>query len=98
LGFFKAKYGRKKGVDYSHRFLSIKRFINGHFHRLFKEGLAYVDKKQNALMIDDSLFRVLLESFKPPVLPSLLPTSTLQDQQGVFTLEKVLKVIKISPY
>ena len=95
LGFFKAKYGSEKGADYSHRFLGIKRFINSNFQSLHQKGLVYLDKKQNALMIDDKVFRALLESFKPPVPPSLFPTSTLQDQQGVFILERVLEAIKL---
>ncbi len=48
-------------------------------------------------MIDDRLFKVMLNSFIPPIPPSIFPTSTLQEQHGVFVIEKVLKAVKSLP-
>ena len=93
IGFFRAKYGQSKATDYATRFLSIIWFINDNHDALIKEGLIQEDSS-GATLIRDELLQVILDSFSPPELPVIFPTTSLGDKYHILNFAKVLRVVK----
>jgi len=89
---FVAKYGKSKGTDYSMRFLSIMQFIEHYQKDLEQNGL--IENKADSMEVQSGLLLILLESFKPPQPPNLIPSSQLFNQEHQFNFKKVIKVLR----
>ncbi len=93
IGFFKRKYGRDKGIDYSIRFLNVMWFINDNREALKKKELIE-DKGSGPLLVDEEMVQVMLESYCVPEPPHIFPISPLCDRYGIFSLVRVLKALR----
>jgi hypothetical protein len=92
INLFIEKYGKARGRDYSMRFLSVMQFIDHYQKDLQRNGL--IEDNPGAMQVKGELLQFLLESFRPPQPPGIMPSSPLLNQDHEINFKKVIRALK----
>jgi hypothetical protein len=91
VNLFMEKYGKARGRDFGMRFLTIMQFIDHYQKELAQHGL--IEAKPGSMQVRSELFQVLLDSFRSPQPPNVIPSSPLLNQDHEFNFKKVIKAV-----